>query len=196
MKFSEINSIFTQKVKEYLDMGYTINTTTMSGLQGEVAKVDLTNGKEIIRIRMESHYRLGRETLHIIVGKCTDKVKPNGSFHDIVWNQNLKELEETVFYKVGNKGNFYGTEEEAQAARDKHLMRRDARGWGYSEDENNTVWFDESYTDIVLPIIRRSKGMKTVKRSDVRVFKRTDYNFGKRCVRYGATARGRYFYFC
>ena len=45
MKYIDINQRFTAKVAEYIAKGYTINTATMSGSQGEVAHVDLARGR-------------------------------------------------------------------------------------------------------------------------------------------------------
>ena len=50
MKYIDINQNFTAKVAEYIAKGYTINTATMSGSQGEVAHVDLTDGKQVVRV--------------------------------------------------------------------------------------------------------------------------------------------------
>lgn len=50
MKYIDINQKFTAKVAEYIAKGYTINTATMSGSQGEVAHVDLTDGKQVVRV--------------------------------------------------------------------------------------------------------------------------------------------------
>ena len=74
MKYAEINKIFTNKVNEYLANGYTINSATMSGSQGEVAKIDLTNGNEIIRIMIdecwENHHAYNG--YEIIVGRTVN----------------------------------------------------------------------------------------------------------------------------
>ena len=50
MKYSDINKMFTTEVNKYLAQGYRFNTASMNGSQSELAKVDLTNGTEIIRI--------------------------------------------------------------------------------------------------------------------------------------------------
>ena len=50
MKYADINRRFTEIVAEWLAKGYSINTASMSGSQGETAKIDLTDGKEIVRI--------------------------------------------------------------------------------------------------------------------------------------------------
>ena len=44
MKKQAIREAFTQKVSELLAQGYTLFPDTMSGHQGEIAKVDLSNG--------------------------------------------------------------------------------------------------------------------------------------------------------
>ena len=54
MKYIDINQKFTAKVAEYIAKGYTINTATMSGSQGEVAHVDLTDGKQVVRVLLDS----------------------------------------------------------------------------------------------------------------------------------------------
>ena len=54
MKYIDINQKFTAKVAEYIAKGYTINTATMSGSQGEVAHVDLTDGKQVVRVPAKS----------------------------------------------------------------------------------------------------------------------------------------------
>ena len=43
-KTKDINELFTKVVNKYLAKGYVFNLNTMSGSQGEIAKVDLTNG--------------------------------------------------------------------------------------------------------------------------------------------------------
>ena len=50
MTYADINKMFTAEVSKYLARGYHFNTASMIGSQGETAKVDLTNGTEIIRI--------------------------------------------------------------------------------------------------------------------------------------------------
>ena len=48
MKKHDIEAIFTAKVQEYILKGWRINTTTMSGSEGEISKIDLTDGNDII----------------------------------------------------------------------------------------------------------------------------------------------------
>lgn len=50
MKYIDINKRFTEIVSEYIAAGYTLNTASMNGSEGEISKVDLTDGKEILRV--------------------------------------------------------------------------------------------------------------------------------------------------
>lgn len=50
MKYAEINKRYTEIVSEHISKGYILNTATMTGSQGEIASVDLTNGEEIFRV--------------------------------------------------------------------------------------------------------------------------------------------------
>lgn len=53
---NKIELAFTKKVTEYLANDYVFHTSTMSGSQGEIAKVDLTNGHEIYRILLDDGF--------------------------------------------------------------------------------------------------------------------------------------------
>ena len=53
MTFAEINKRFTDKVAEYLAKGYAINTSgCTAGYSGEQMRLELTDGKDIIAIRL------------------------------------------------------------------------------------------------------------------------------------------------
>ena len=75
MKYADINRRFTEIVAEWLAKGYSINTASMSGSQGETAKIDLTDGKEIVRILVDrfSDYAANVEGVEIIVGKALEQ---------------------------------------------------------------------------------------------------------------------------
>lgn len=80
MKYIDINQKFTAKVAEYIAKGYTINTATMSGSQGEVAHVDLTDGNQVVRVLLDSFTEYDSfnslSGLEIVVGAPADKVVP------------------------------------------------------------------------------------------------------------------------
>lgn len=158
MLFKEIEAIFTQKVMEYIQKGYTFNCNTMSGSQGEIAKVDLRKGVEIIRVLMGTDYRRENDTLHIIVGRNPEKYR-NIRYNNI-WNNRLEIIEETTFFKITE--NFYvETEDEFRAIRDIQSNRRHRRAKSaYAE-------LNENAKSIVLPFVKRQHGFKSCKLKDI-----------------------------
>lgn len=108
MKRAELNAIFTAKVAGYLNEGYTINTGTMSGSQGEIAHVDVSNGKEIVRIVMDESIDAGfNRVVTILIGRNTDRVLPL-SDKETIWNNRLETIEKIEFFKVSENW-FVGT---------------------------------------------------------------------------------------
>lgn len=168
MKYIDINKKFSEKVSEYMANGYYINTASMSGTQGEVAKVDLTNGKEIIRVRLESFYDFTLRGFAIIVGKCVDNVKPNSNDNwATMWNDNLEEIEIIRFYELGKlNANIYGTLEESKAARAKRRAR--ARN---NMEFNGKKVTNTKAIELAKNIIRREFGYKRICEEDIRVIR-------------------------
>lgn len=155
MKFAEIDREFTKRVAEWLAKGYVFNGATMNGSQGEIAKVDLTSGKEIIRVMIDTFYgdrdedSLFYKGVEIIVGRPAENVTPHSERHDTIWNSRLEVLEEVKFYKVGDSrdgGEEYGTKEQAKRAANLHYER-------YSRNHKRTDGKD--ITEKALPIAKR-----------------------------------------
>ena len=74
MKYSDINKMFTTEVNKYLAQGYRFNTASMNGSQGELAKVDLTNGTEIIRIVAHTFSKeWDKQGVELFVGRVAEK---------------------------------------------------------------------------------------------------------------------------
>lgn len=101
MKYIDINQKFTAKVAEYIAKGYTINTATMSGSQGEVAHVDLTDGKQVVRVLLDGfteHDSFNSLSgLEIVVGTPADKVVPyDTARYNTIWNNRLEIIDLVV----------------------------------------------------------------------------------------------------
>jgi len=133
MKYADINALFTQKVAEYIGKGYVINSTTMAGHQGEIAKVDLRNDHEIIRIWFGTAYRNFRDGLTVMVGRTTDErlMQPMTSRRsDTLWTDNLEVIEERTFWQM-QKGyrevDFYVEGEAGEKAIELHEKRCEQR---------------------------------------------------------------------
>lgn len=130
MKLSAINKVFTDKVAEYIANGYVLNPLSMNGHQGELGKVDLVKGSELIRVCMvrESHYDWKNkdswygDTVEILVGRWDHSAEE--SAHRTVWMDSFENLETVVFYELRRNAWYVGTLEEAMEATNKKNERR------------------------------------------------------------------------
>lgn len=100
INYADISREFTTAVAEYMAKGYTINTGTMDGNQGEIAHVDLTDGKEIIRIVLMYNFIPWPEKEYtIIIGRAHPNVTPNLRAHEAatIWNSELDIISSTTY---------------------------------------------------------------------------------------------------
>lgn len=185
MKYADINRRYTEIVAEYISKGYAINTATMSGSQGEVAKVDLTNGKEIVRVMLNTFFNHGDlwlEGIELAVGRCTDSTVPNSSNdYNTFWSSNSEIIFSEKFFEIGSKHSrekFYGTEEEAANAREIYFQRARVRGYRSSTPE---VDITERALEIAKRIATTRLGVRRIRRCDLRIVNRG----GKYTVYYG-----------
>ena len=195
MKFEQINRKFTEKVTELLAQGYTMNTATMGGSQGEIAKVDLTDGKKIIRVMLDTDRGVERiggrfydfDKVVLIIGTCTDNVKIHSSDHfcNTIWNNHLTDIITEDFYRIG-RGEWYGTKEESMEQQDKQSERLQTRYVANRYD------LSDNAKAIVLSFMKRQPKCKSIKLSEIESVKhhhvttRSRGLFGK----YTVSARG------
>lgn len=173
MNYADINKEYTATVTEYLAKGYTINTRTMTGSQGDYAHIDLTDGNEVIRIMVDSFFGSFDNPLNgleIIVGRADNEVEPNSEndYHTL-WNNKLDILSRERFYEIGadrRHGKFYGTMEEATAAKQLKVQRYIAKHQT-SKSEDITA----QAMEIAKRIIRREFKAKRICEADVTVTK-------------------------
>ena len=162
MKSTDINNIFSAKVAEFLANGYQINTNTMSGSQGEIAKVDFRKGDELIRVLLYRKTIWGEDfptadAIRLTVGRCIDeRAIVTGFFRDpIVWNERLEVIEERTFYKMGETygaSDWYLEGKEAEEALKKSYDRSRAR-WDMERAEDRRI--REEYTGDTIKKSRR-----------------------------------------
>lgn len=168
MKYAEINKRYTQIVAEYITKGYQINSGTMSGSQGETAKVDFTDGKCVIRVMLSRFHRdLHTNGYEIIVGKTTDNIKINDDICNTIWNNRLEIIYCEKFYEIGEdrkSGKEYGTEKEAENARQKQCVR-------HNNKVNNYVDLTDKYFEIAKRVIKRVYNKKRVNKEDIKIYK-------------------------
>ncbi len=174
MTYADINKRFSEIVAEYLNKGYTFNTATMGGSQGEIAKVDLTDGTDIIRISIESfsNWEEDVEGLEIIIGRDTKGgVKPNGSnrYYNTIWVSNLEIIHTERFYRINHHVEFFGTEDEAKKASEVRRNR-----WRYQSGTSKGYQPSAKALEIAKRIVRNKLGYSRIKSSDVNISKYDD----------------------
>ena len=191
MTKNDIRRIYTEKVAELLAKGYILHPETMSGSQGEMAHIDLTNGFEILRVLIETSLSFDGygDILTIRVGRCMDEIR--GSWHTI-WNNRLETLSEIKLAKISD--NFYTTPEEGMRMAEVRLSRYD---WRVHNRDQRTELGD-AYKLVALRWLRRQPRMKTCKLSEIeRVTRvnRTQWNETLPDLRgYEIVARGKTFF--
>lgn len=168
--FADINKRFTEIVAEYLANGYAINTATMAGSQGEVGKVDLTDGAKVVRVLLDSFHDAANfsiEGLKIIVGEA-EGIAPNLKDRgDTIWNNRLKVLSVECFYVVGKNrrtGALYGTREQAEAAECLRCARYISK---WTSQTESIIKKHPKALEIAKRIIRREFGIKRIREEDV-----------------------------
>lgn len=94
-----IDSIFTTIVTDYIVNEYVINTETMSGNQGEIGKVDLRKGDEIIRVFLQNEFDSKNE-FRSFIGLTVGKAIREEWNRNTIWNSDLEVVKTFRFYKV------------------------------------------------------------------------------------------------
>lgn len=168
MKSADINAIYAAKVTEFLTAGYQINTNTMNGSQGEIAKIDFRKGNEVIRVMLSSQTIWGdnfrtADAIVLTVGRCNDErvINTKGFGRDaIIWNERLEIIEQRTFIQFGRRRDcdWYLEGKEAEEALERNRQRSHTR-WEIERAEDartrtKDITSDELKT-ILISAVRR-----------------------------------------
>lgn len=155
---SRIDELFTEKVAEFLRMGFVVSTETMRGSEGEIAKVDLTNGKVAYRVLLKtgwnSEYLVGGDSISLILGRIPEEEFKSKS----VWNNHLKVLEMREFHIVSKKTGWC-----VEGKRGLEVMSLKRLGRYQNRSEKVYEFNKPGIEKIVLEAIRRREGFKGTK---------------------------------
>jgi len=173
MKYHEINKEFSLYVQAYLEEGYMINTQSLGGSQGEVAKVDLYKGDELIRIWIEHESsklwgerdRWHGYTMVLRIGRWNHPAKDAYIRGSIVWMSALDVICERTFYEISNDW-YVETEEEAVTIQNLH---RD-RYYKHSIITSDSIT-SEATKDIAVKYLKRKLGYQRVSRDKIGINK-------------------------
>lgn len=154
MNKDDISRIYTAKIAELLSAGYQINPWTMSGSQGEIAKVDLTNGSEIIRVLIETscEFPIGK-IVTITIGRVVEQGELT------IWNHHLEVCSQIKFAEIAE--DYYTTYDEGVKIGKKRVQRLTRCVNRSSSD------LSDAYKMIALRWIQRKPHMKSCKLKDI-----------------------------
>lgn len=189
MKRNELDNIFTTEVMTHIALGYVINLSTMNGSEcGEIGKVDLRKGDDIIRVLLTSDRVMvnGNKVFKLVVGRNTDAIRGNAA--DNIWNEHLEVLR-TKSWLVLNEG--LPTEKlvEISSAEEVNKLCWDRLINRAGDDGMNHKFTSEAARAVALKYIKRQPRMSKTKLSDISQVARTPHG-------YTIVARGRTFTLC
>ena len=166
MKMRDIKAAATKIVSTYIGWGYFLSES-MRGHQGEILKVDLTNGQEIIRVLIyeEPHHfdRLDQVMIEVrryVFGKDINSEKSS------VWSNEGELIAEYVYYKLARyyEGDWYTSDkDEADSVLATKKERRELR---FSSSKTG-VYTDDVRKAVALGFVRKQTRCKTKKTSDI-----------------------------
>lgn len=182
----DLEQVFTNMVNEYIAKGMTIHVNSMSGSQGEKAKVDLTDGKDVYRIRIE------RESSHddefwgdkmvIIVERHSGADKKDLDNWDTIWNGRGEEIYRREWFSVSSRNHkaFVETLEEARECtrkqRDRYKSRR------IKDDGKEIKIIGEDKLTVIRDMCRTHKGYARIKRCHIERLVKDQTSYGTRYV--------------
>lgn len=173
MKMENINKVYTEIISDYISKGYWFYTKTMAGHQGEIAKIDLTNGKHIIRIRIDKKYKsriegvenlwLGTDVLRIVI------VEYDNFRTETLWNDDGTVINEVKWYQVGRKNIAYTDNlEEYIDIATKTQNRFELKPIDYGNHGRKLNY----NADTIIKIVNGRKGFKSCKKKDIKSVER------------------------
>lgn len=178
MKMVDINKEFTRIINNYIKAGYIFNPRSMGGSQGEIGKVDLVKGEELIRVWLDKEASKNwydekvwnGYTVYLRIGRwnrpASDSVKEGWT----VWHSECKTEYEAAYYQVGGyDSDWYVTDyEEAM----QYQNTRYARAVNDRKYNKETKIFDNDRAkEIAVNYLKREAGYKRVNANDIVVTK-------------------------
>ena len=166
---NEIRTAFTNKVNEYLAKGMEINIGTMSGTQGEIARIDLTDGKYIYRIRLDRDYTkitdnddyFRTDTINLIVEKFEDNQRAVLDTMAILWGGKGELVEEKIWYSIDDRRAFVDTVENAK----RYIELREARLQARRTVRKEVT--DPARLALIYKLVKKQRGYATTPKKNI-----------------------------
>lgn len=171
MKMKDISRKLNDIVKAYMMDGYMINIESMNGSQGEIGKVDLVKGTELIRVWIQSTHnyhdseiRYYGDVVTLRVGRWNNPASYKGT----VWYSDITVIKEERFYRVSyNKDWFTDDLDHAIACQNLRFKRVNDEPVIYKQ----RYWHDEKRQAIASKYMKRKQGYKRVSSQNITVIR-------------------------
>lgn len=168
IKMNYVNRLATELVSDYISKGYVLSST-MSGHQGEIYKVDLCKDNEVVRIRVDRGYSRNENENHSFFDRISVVYIIVERFNELkgtLWNGKGEELNYIEFYEVDrHKGVYCDSYSEYTMIKKKQDDRlKNERCYV----NKKLILKIDKCSDKLLEIVHNQKGYKSVKRSQVK----------------------------
>lgn len=179
MKMLDITKKLTEYVGKYISEGYIISNT-MSGHQGEINKVDLVKGEELIRIWLNSDRSTWSDckdawhgdTVVLRVSRWKHPVNYKYDNMPTVWNSDLEDIVCLTFYHICGEDWYYDNLEEALNYQRVHESRYQRIRFSYIDLIDVT---SPKTQQIAAKYLKRKVGYQRVNAEKITIKKRQDY---------------------
>lgn len=169
----EIQKAYTAKVNEYLAKGMQINTGSMSGSQGEICKIDLTDGSNIYRIRLErdreylnkDFFYGAFETVDLIIERFENDGRDPLDTWGVLWSGKGELVYTMRWYSIEERKVFTESKEEMIELMNMRTERRKARS---TSDNNKIDLQDSKRMKIIVRMVKKQKGYSRISKNDIK----------------------------
>ena len=178
MKRNDIDKIYSEKVTELLNTGYSIYTSGMRGSQGEISKVLLVKDNDLkIVLLDETHaWEYGVEKIYrISIGTYKNDV-PKPEARTTFWIKDFNYEEQIKLYELKNQ--WFITEEEYQATKDIHEARFNKWYKSIDTDKKKIVG---AIPSSIMKHVNSIRGFKNIKPNDISIIK-TKHQYQINCI--------------
>lgn len=165
----EIRKAFTDKVNEYLKKGMEISVGTMSGSQGEISKIDLTDGTRIYRIRLERNHNYikddffyGRfEDITLTVESYPEDNRDVLDTWSTLWNGKGDQIEVIHYYSIKDNEAYTDDYEEIKRICGLRNSRRETRSIP------KKTYQDKNRISVFYGFVKTQKGFSSVTKKQI-----------------------------
>lgn len=168
IKMNYVNLLATELVSDYISKGYVLSST-MSGHQGEIYKVDLYKNNEVVRIRVDRGYSRNENENHSFFDRISVVYIIVERFNELkgtLWNGEGEELNYIEFYEVDSYKNIYCDScfEYTMIKKKQDDRLKNERCYV----NKKLILKIDKCSDKLLEIVHNQKGYKSVKRNQVK----------------------------